>query len=204
MGGLWWAGWVGRRISNGDDEQEENGLVVAQLVSLQILCWTDVPSYSNFGFKKKSLLLVFFREFPFIGQLWIWFSVTDLNERNKISSPVDVKEKEQLVTDIKYSKSHLLFPHHWLLPLERFFWVVHFFLFPLCSLRVCLSVCVAYFFLLLCLFLLLPSQSVELGSACVFITGGPPRSTRFVVVTTSKVNSSHAVIVCVCCRHGYA
>jgi hypothetical protein len=158
MGGLWWAGWVGRRISNGDDEQEENGLVVAQLVSLQILCWTDVPSSSNFRFKKKKSIVSFFREFPFIGQLWIWFSVTDLNERNKISSPVDVKEKEQLVTDIKYSKSHLLFPHHWLLPLERFFWVVHFFLF-LSVLSV--SVCVCSLFLLVALSFPPLAQSVS-------------------------------------------
>ena len=39
---------VGRWISNDDEEEDgddqENGLVVAQLVSLQILYWTDVPS----------------------------------------------------------------------------------------------------------------------------------------------------------------
>ena len=142
---------VGRWISNDDEEEDgddqENGLVVAQLVSLQILYWTDVPS-SHFEIFILLLVIKFFfflllrERVSFIGQLWIWFSVTDLNERNKISSPVDVKEKEQLVTDIKYSKSHLLFPHHWLLPLERFFLSLSFTFSPFFLYSLSLYLCV--------------------------------------------------------------
>jgi hypothetical protein len=131
----------------------------------------------------------------FIGQLWIWFSVTDLNERNKISSPVDVKEKEQLVTDIKYSKSHLLFPHHWLLPLERFFLSLSFTFSPFFSLfSFSLSLCVAYFFfLLLCLFFFFRVSRTRKRLRIHYWLF--QRSTVLLSVfcnCTSKVNSSHS------------
>ena len=71
---------VGRWISNDDEEEDgddqENGLVVAQLVSLQILYWTDVPS-SHFEIFILLLVIKFFfflllrERVSFIGQLWI-------------------------------------------------------------------------------------------------------------------------------------
>ena len=71
---------VGKWISNDDEEEDgddqENGLVVAQLVSLQILYWTDVPS-SHFEIFILLLVIKFFfflllrERVSFIGQLWI-------------------------------------------------------------------------------------------------------------------------------------
>ena len=72
---------VGRWISNDDEEEDgddqENGLVVAQLVSLQILYWTDVPS-SHFEIFILLLVINFFFFFVVERESLFYWSVVDL------------------------------------------------------------------------------------------------------------------------------